>query len=72
MIGARTAQPRGVALRPNKALKLTKLSAAPLLGRSAASCPRRLGTAGTASQLNASVRRTHGRRAPQVRDREAR
>jgi hypothetical protein len=36
----------------NKGMKLTELSAAPLLGRSAASCPRRsTSDAGTASQL---------------------
>jgi hypothetical protein len=39
-------------------MKLTKLSAAPFRGRSAASCPRRRGAAGTASQLIASVGRT--------------
>ena len=43
----------------NKGMKLTKLSAAPLLGRSAASCPRRsTSDAGTASQLIPGVRRT--------------
>ncbi len=48
---------------PNKAMKLTRLSAAPgwvhvHLTRGAASCPRRLETAGTASQLIAGVLRT--------------
>jgi hypothetical protein len=44
---------------PNKAMKLTKLSPAPLRGRSAGSCPRRpISDAGTASQLIARVRRT--------------
>ncbi len=48
---------------PNKAMKLTRLSAAPgwfrvHLAEGAASCPRRRGTAGTASQLIASVRET--------------
>jgi hypothetical protein len=44
---------------PNKAMKLTKLSPAPLRGRSAGSCPRRLiSDAGTASQLIAGVRPT--------------
>jgi hypothetical protein len=49
---------------PNKAMKLTSLSAAPgLNGTSgvdggAASCPRGRGTAGTGSQLIAGVRRT--------------
>ena len=47
----------------NKAMKLTRLSAAPgwfreYLAGGAASCPRWHGTAGTASQLIASVRRT--------------
>ncbi len=47
----------------NKAMKLTRLSAAPgwfreYPGEGAASCPRRRETAGTASQLIASVRRT--------------
>ncbi len=47
----------------NKAMKLTRLSAAPgwfreHLTRGAASCPRRHETAGTASQLIASVGRT--------------
>ncbi len=50
--------------RPNKAMKLTRLSAAPdrqafdAVAEGAASCPRRRGTAGTASQLIASVLRT--------------
>ena len=50
--------------RPNKAMKLTSLSAAPGLSCTtgvdggAASCPRRLGAAGTGSQLIASVRRS--------------
>jgi hypothetical protein len=49
---------------PNKAMKLTRLSAAPGWFREhpaggAASCPRRCETAGTASQLIASVRRTY-------------
>ena len=44
---------------PNKGMKLTKLSAAPFRGRSAASCPRRsTSDAGTASQLIPGVRRT--------------
>ena len=49
---------------PNKAMKLTSLSAAPGLNGKrgvdggAASCPRGLGTAGTGSQLIASVERT--------------
>ncbi len=48
----------------NKAMKLTRLSAAPgrqafdAVAEGAASCPRRHGTAGTASQLIASVRLT--------------
>jgi len=43
----------------NKGMKLTKLSAAPLRGRSAASCPRRpTSDAGTASQLIPGVRPT--------------
>ncbi len=48
----------------NKAMKLTRLSAAPgrqsfnAVAEGAASCPRRLETAGTASQLIASVRWT--------------
>jgi hypothetical protein len=43
----------------NKGMKLTKLSAAPLLGRSAASCPRRqTSDTGTASQLIPGVLRT--------------
>jgi hypothetical protein len=38
--------------QPNKEMKLTKLSAAPLRGRSAASCPNRsTSNAGTASQI---------------------
>ncbi len=47
-------------------MKLTRLSAAPgrqafnAVAEGAASCPRRHETAGTASQLIASVRRTHG------------
>ncbi len=46
-------------------MKLTRLSAAPgwlheHLTRGAASCPRRCGTAGTASQLIAGVRQTQG------------
>jgi hypothetical protein len=46
-------------MQPNKAMKLTKLSPAPLLVRSAGSCPRRtISDAGTASQLIASVGRT--------------
>ncbi len=49
----------------NKRMKLTRLSAAPGWLREhpaegAASCPRRLGTAGTASQLIRSVRPTRG------------
>ncbi len=50
----------------NKAMKLTRLSAAPgrqafdAVVEGAASCPRRRETAGTASQLIASVRPTHG------------
>ena len=49
---------------PNKAMKLTSLSAAPGLSCTtgvdggAASCPRGFGTAGTASQLIAGVRLT--------------
>jgi hypothetical protein len=44
---------------PNKAMKLTELSAAPGLTVGAASCPRRtISDAGTAPQLIASVRRT--------------
>ena len=44
---------------PNKGMKLTKLSAAPLRGRSAASCPRRsTSDAGSASQLIPGVGRT--------------
>jgi hypothetical protein len=47
--------------RSNKAMKLTKLSPAPLRGRSAGSCPRRpISDAGTASQLIASVGPTRG------------
>ncbi len=48
----------------NKAMKLTRLSAAPgrlafdAVAEGAASCPRRHETAGTASQLIASVLRT--------------
>ncbi len=50
---------------PNKAMKLTRLSAVPRWLREhpaegAASCPRRHETAGTASQLIASVRPTQG------------
>jgi hypothetical protein len=49
------------AVPPNNAMKLTELSAAPLRGRSAASCPRRpMSDAGTAPQLIASVRWTRG------------
>ncbi len=49
---------------PNKRMKLTRLSAAPgrqafdAVAEGAASCPRRRETAGTASQLMRSVRRT--------------
>jgi hypothetical protein len=48
---------------PNKAMKLTRLSAAPgwlreYQTRGAASCPRGHETAGTASQLIAGVLRT--------------
>ncbi len=52
------------ALPSNKAMKLTRLSAAPgrqafdAVAEGAASCPRRRGTAGTASQLIAGVRPT--------------
>ncbi len=59
----------GAAARPNKAMKQTRLSAAPgrqavdVVADGAASCPRRRKTAGTASQLIASVRRTQARRA---------
>ena len=43
-----------------KGMKLTKLSAAPLRGRSVASCPRRsTSDGGTASQLIPGVRRTY-------------
>ncbi len=47
----------------NKAMKLTRLSAAPgwfreYLAEGAASCPRQRETAGTASQLIAGVRPT--------------
>jgi hypothetical protein len=51
--------------RPNRRMKLTRLSAAPGWssndepGGGAASCPRRRETAGTASQLIAGVRRTY-------------
>ncbi len=51
--------------RSNKAMKLTRLSAAPgrqafnAVAEGAASCPRLRETAGTASQLIAGVRRTH-------------
>ena len=49
----------GTAAPSNKGMKLTKLSAAPLRGRSAASCPRRsTSNAGTASQLIPGVLRT--------------
>jgi hypothetical protein len=57
---------RGASGLPNKAMKLTSLSAAPGLsgkrgvGGGAASYPRRRQTAATGSQLIASVRRTHG------------
>ncbi len=53
----------------NKAMKLTRLSAAPgrltfdAVAEGAASCPRRRETAGTASQLIAGVRQTRGGRA---------
>jgi hypothetical protein len=63
----------GSGVPPNKAMKLTRLSAAPGwlsnadLAEGAASCPRRRETAGTASQLIASVRRT--REAPCRRER---
>jgi hypothetical protein len=54
--------------RSNKAMKLTKLSPAPLRGRSAGSCPRRpISDAGTASQLIAGVRPTSGLRADVMR-----
>jgi hypothetical protein len=44
---------------PNKAMKLTKLSAAPFRGRRRRLMPAPAGTdAGTASQLIAGVRRT--------------
>jgi hypothetical protein len=50
-------------VRPNRRMKQTRLSAAPgwlypYQTRGAASCPRRRGTAGTASQLIRGVRRT--------------
>ncbi len=54
----------GVLVPQNKAMKLTRLSAAPgrhafdAVAEGAASCPRRHETAGTASQLIAGVLRT--------------
>jgi len=58
---AESATSRNAARPSNKGMKLTKLSAAPLLGRSAASCPRRsTSDAGTASQLIPGVRLTCG------------
>ena len=51
----------GRSVPPNKAMKLTKLSAAPFRGRRCRLMPAPAGDAGTASQLIAGVRRTHGR-----------
>ncbi len=61
----------GLRAPSNKAMKLTRLSAAPgwlheHLAEGAASCPRRRDTAGTASQLIAGVRPTL-RRATRLR-----